>query len=246
VFNIAVLRFSTYERLRDNLGALHDIDLLRALPSAHAPELIRYLGASRSQLRQDLFVLSQLEFKRSGYFVEFGATNGVNLSNTHLLEKEFGWTGILVEPARCWHQQLRSNRSAIVDSRCVWKDSGSTLAFNESSIWELSTIGKFQSTDMHAKLRRNARTYTVASISLGDLLTEHNAPRHIDYLSIDTEGSEFDILNSLDFGRYSFQVITCEHNYTPARKRIFKLLSQSGYVRRFEALSKFDDWYVRV
>ena len=62
---------------------------------------------SRAQLKQDIFVLLETGFKRDGYFVEFGATNGVDLSNSWLLEKAFGWTGILAEPARIWHDDLK-------------------------------------------------------------------------------------------------------------------------------------------
>jgi hypothetical protein len=47
------------------------------------------LDKSRAQLRQDLFVLSETQYKRNGYFVEFGATTGIDLSNTYLLETEF-------------------------------------------------------------------------------------------------------------------------------------------------------------
>ena len=52
----------------------------------------------KSQINQDIFVLYTLDWKREGYFVEFGATNGIDLSNTYLLEKNFGWKGILSEP----------------------------------------------------------------------------------------------------------------------------------------------------
>src|SRR5262245_11288155 len=59
--------------------------------AGHDPApLIELLPKSRAQYWQDLFVLSQLNFKRNGYFVEFGATNGVSLSNSYLLERQYG------------------------------------------------------------------------------------------------------------------------------------------------------------
>ncbi len=78
------------------------------------------------------------------------------------------------------------------------------------------------------------------------MLRSNNAPKIIDYLSIDTEGSEFDILNAFDFGEYSFRVITCEHNYTEKRLLIHDLLKKNGYKRVFEEISLFDDWYVNI
>ena len=68
----------------------------------------------------------------------------------------------------------------------------------------------------------------------------------IDYLSIDTEGSEFEILSNFDFETWKFAVITVEHNYTHDRERIYRLLSNYGYQRKFENLSAFDDWYINT
>jgi hypothetical protein len=84
----------------------------------------------------------------------------------------------------------------------------------------------------------------VRTISLNDLLQKHNAPAEIDYLSIDTEGSEFEILNAFDFSKHRVKVITCEHNYTEMREKIFKLLTENGYSRIYVEFSGFDDWYV--
>ncbi|WP_199925172.1 FkbM family methyltransferase [Neorhizobium sp. SOG26] len=78
------------------------------------------------------------------------------------------------------------------------------------------------------------------------MLRKYGAPRQIDYLSIDTEGSEFDILQAFDFGEYEFGIITCEHNYTPQREKIHDLLVANGYVRVWEKVSRFDDWYIRT
>lgn len=222
-------------------------DLL--LLSKQTPELahqaLQVLPNSRSQLRQDIFVLCELGFKRDGFFVEFGATNGVDLSNSYLLETEFNWSGILAEPARSWHADLKSNRTAEIETRCVWRASGERLTFNEvPRNKELSTIDEFSGSDGHAKRRAKGMRYEVETVSLNDLLDAHNAPKVIDYLSIDTEGSEYEILSNLDFGNRQFRVITCEHNYTPEREKINALLTANGYLRKFEDVSHFDDWYV--
>jgi len=239
-FDIEIARYSS---LKATARKARDMELLLSMPDDRAAEVLKNLRKSRSQIRQDLFVLSQLNFKKNGYFVEFGATNGVNLSNTYLLEKEFGWTGILAEPAICWHDDLKINRSAKIETRCVWKDSKSTLTFNE--VGELSTINSYSDSDFHQGKRKKGNTYEVETISLNELLEKHQAPADIDYLSIDTEGSEFEILNHFDFSDRSFKVITCEHNFTTVEK-IFELLVKNGYVRKLEKISDFDDWYVRL
>ena len=228
----------------DHARLLADIDFILALPENHASRLLRSLPNSQSQLRQDLFVLSTLCFKQNGFFVEFGAADGVVSSNTYLLEKDHGWTGILAEPARAWHARLQENRSSIIETDCVWRNSESTLSFNEAQTAEHSTIDSFSSSDMHGQRRRGGTTYSVKTISLNDLLRKHGAPRTIDYLSIDTEGSEYEILSNVDFSFYRFRVITCEHNFTPAREQILSLLTGNGYSRIFTAFSQYDDWYV--
>ena len=81
--------------------------------------VLQKYAESPAQLFQDLFVLFSLSQKREGFFVEFGATDGVELSNTLLLERSYGWNGILAEPAKCWHKDLRTNRNCVIDTRCV-------------------------------------------------------------------------------------------------------------------------------
>ena len=249
-FDIGITRYSRLKILENNYAAnneaLRDIEILQHLSGNNSKEMLYYLPKSKSQLRQDLFVLSHLGFKKNGFFVEFGATNGLGLSNSHLMEKEFSWTGILAEPARCWHKELKKNRSCNIETDCVWKDSNSILSFNQVDIPELSTIVSFSNTDSHSEARKSGETYEVNTISLSDLLKKYNAPKNIDYLSIDTEGSEYQILSHFNFSEFNFKVITCEHNYTPMRQEIFSLLTQHGYVRVFEDLSLWDDWYIKL
>lgn len=209
-------------------------------------KLITASENSKAQLKQDLFVLYQSNFKKEGYFVEFGATNGVGLSNTYLLEKDFNWTGILAEPAKHWHKDLKANRNCNIETDCVWTDSKTILNFNETTNKELSTIDQFNNSDSHKNNRVNGNIYQVNSISLNDLLDKYNAPKIIDYLSIDTEGSEYEILSHFDFNKYTFNVITCEHNFTKNRDKIYHLLKKNGYERKYTTLSKWDDWYIKV
>jgi FkbM family methyltransferase len=234
---IELSNLRTFIQFQEKLAALH----FSADEQLRALQVFKH---SKSQLQQDLFVLLSLNFKSNGFYVEFGATDGFNLSNTYMLEKNFGWTGILAEPARSWHASLKKNRSANIETRCIWKESAIILEFNETEAGELSTLDSFSNRDMHAVSRENGIRYTVETISLLDLLVKYKAPKFIDYLSIDTEGSEFEILDNFDFKTFTFGFISCEHNFTENRGKIFELLSRQGYVRVFEQYSQFDDWYL--
>jgi FkbM family methyltransferase len=245
-FNITVISRQRFQRLKSEAAAYRDLELMRAFQDSDASKILQNIDYSKSQIRQDIFALSVNGFKKNGFFVEFGATNGVDLSNSHILEKQFGWSGILAEPGKNWQTELKKNRAANIDTRCVWSRSNEKLQFEECIDPELSTISSFTNSDLKKVSRKTKETYTVETVSLNDLLKHHSAPREIDYLSIDTEGSEFEILNSFDFSKHSFNAITCEHNNSPTREKIFKLLVEHGYTRKFEHLSAFDDWYVKA
>jgi FkbM family methyltransferase len=209
---------------------------------------IQYHSHSNSQLLQDIFVLAALRQRRNGFFVEFGASDGITLSNTYMLEKEFGWTGILSEPNRTFALKVRANRSSCaVDNRCVWSLTGETVSFTETTeCRELSTVAQFAQSDDHDRTKAPIE-YQVETVSLDDLLMQHKAPAEIDYLSIDTEGSELTILRALDFNRWQFNVITVEHNWVQsARDGIYSLLTLHGYSRVLTEFSQFDDWYIRT
>jgi FkbM family methyltransferase len=246
-FNIGITSYAHLQWLIEANSKTHnDINLILQLPDRHSSRLLRASRNSKSQLGQDLFVLSELDFKKGGFFVEFGATNGVDLSNTFLLEKEFGWKGILAEPAKRWHQHLRLNRGSCIETDCVWRDSNSILTFNEVASAEYSTIDAYSSSDSHRRARKRGKTYSVKTISLEDLLRRHHAPKEIDYLSIDTEGSEYEILSGFNFDKYQINVITCEHSFTPKREMVSSLLMRNGYVQKLTGFSQFDDWYVKI
>lgn len=199
----------------------------------------------KAQHLQDLFVLAELDYKSNGFFVEFGATDGVSINNTWLLEKLFGWRGILAEPAMIWHDRLKANRNCIIDTRCVWKESGEQLIFNQTESPELSKIDIVANEDWAKEIREiNASKYAVTSVSLLDLLIEHNAPREIDYISVDTEGCEFDIIQAFDFDKYKVKIWTIENNLKQKDWDVSRLMFSKGYRRVYEEMSEYDDWYV--
>lgn len=199
---------------------------------------------SYAQIRQDMLPLFFLG-EEPGYFVEFGACDGVYLSNTFLLETYYGWTGLLVEPSKHYNQVLRSKRTATIDDLCVADKTGSVVEFVEvSNLQGLSGISEFAFNDIHTQTRINQGiSYDVSTISLKDLLDKHNAPEVIDYLSIDTEGSEYSILSSYDFSR-KFKVISIEHNNTYQKDLINDLMKSKGYIQVLPEESKWDSWFV--
>lgn len=242
---IGVVRYSELSRLRSSALKQNDLSFLREISSIIDPLiLLQKFPDSRAQLRQDLLVLALLEFKKKGYFVEFGATDGLHLSNTFLLESQYEWQGILSEPAKVWKKDLVSNRVGAIDTSCVWSHSGEILNFREARLSELSTADVYSAIDKHGELRKSGKVYTVETISLEDLLVKHNSPYEIDFLSIDTEGSEYKILSSFNFDKYKFKVITVEHNFTSNRKAIHDLLAGQGYIRILDKASSFEDWFV--
>jgi len=267
-FGLALVNKSIHEQAIEKTTSFEQLIRTRQLEEAPFYRLLGHLTPeqrqavypyvllSKSQIAQDLFVLSRsLSSGFPHFFVEFGATDGVKLSNTYILEKYLGWKGILAEPAKIWHDALKHNRSCKLDFNCVASHSSLKLEFLEASSDpddelaspELSSIASFaESGDDHSMRRlRNAKTYEVTSISLNDLLDKHLAPKDIGYLSIDTEGSELSILENFDFSKHTFRAITVEHNYIEAnRDAIYNLLSRNGYRRVLDDISSWDDWFV--
>ncbi len=240
MFGRKLVRAARYAELKEREHAHHDLTFLKALDPSAQQRCLALLEHSKSQIRQDLFALAMLDFPQNGFFVEFGATDGVSLNNTWLMETQFGWSGILAEPGQNWHDALRANRACHVDTRAVWKESSKTLRFTEAPRQENSGLTEL----VKPSRRMRGVSYDVTSVTLNDLLDAYAAPSVIDYLSVDTEGSEADILSAVDWNKWRFKVITVEHNFQPQRARISQILTQVGYRQMLPEVSNFDDWYV--
>lgn len=198
---------------------------------------------SQSQLGQDLKVLEFYKEKKNGYFVEVGASNGIILSNTYLLETKYDWKGICVEPTPSIYKQLVINRP---NSHCcddaAYSVSNATVTFDIAHCSNLLS-GISDLIDRHkSRIDASKTSISVNTITLNDLLDKYEAPKFIEYLSLDTEGSEYEILRVFDFSKYTFGLIDIEHNYIePRRTQIRELLTSNGYV--YIGANHFDDMY---
>lgn len=205
---------------------------------------ISQLEISRGQVFQDVAAAYFSGQKHNGFFVEVGTGDGETLSNTFMLEKHFGWKGILFEPDRRFHQSIERSRSAILDTHPVFSSDGSTMQFLEvSRAGELSTLVDFKRSDGR---HRFGSTYSAQTVSLTRALKLHEAPRSIDYVSIDTEGSELEVLKGFDLKAYDVRFMTIEHNFVPGRREaISQYLLPYGYREICPELSYHDIWVLK-
>jgi FkbM family methyltransferase len=197
---------------------------------------------------QDLLVVDLLDGMRGGFFLDSGASNGVKGNNTLLLETEFGWTGICVEPNAELFAHLAQHRTCICLNCCLYDRDG-PVEFVEAAGVYGGILGEYDEGQLDwvrgwlaEPTGHGLPTRTMAARSIRSILREHRVPRVIDYWSLDTEGSELSILRSFPFDEHLIRVLTVEHNETAVRGEIRALLEAHGY--RWVRSLGIDDCYV--
>jgi FkbM family methyltransferase len=202
----------------------------------------------QSQLLQECFALSQNP-RGPLTFVECGAGRAQFLSNTFVLQQFLGWTGLLIEPNPDFHLELRSER--VTDSvHLAPFAAGANGEIDLVRAGELSTSTTYLESDGHSHERIDAfhagMITTVQKIPLNQLLQEHfGSPGRIGFLSVDVEGAEMDVLQSLDWSQWSFNAITVEHNNrTSFANELDNFLASHGYRRFLDGSTQWDAWYV--
>ena len=200
---------------------------------------------SPSQLSQDLVALYFSKIKKDGIFIEIGACDGVQFSNTFKL-KQYGWNGIICEPSPYWLKKMRS-RNCIISKKAVFHESGLKLKFEDVEKYpDLSGLSTNFEKDANSNLRQNTKTTEVETITLNDLIEKNMPNKKIDYISIDTEGSEYEIIKNFNFDKFKVEIFTIEHNFIDKKRDdILKLMTSNGYIRILQNLSKWDDWYIK-
>tara|TARA_Y100000310_G_C20631098_1_gene788682 strand:- start:269 stop:925 length:657 start_codon:yes stop_codon:yes gene_type:complete len=195
-----------------------------------------------SMLGQDSWVIEEVyKFMEDGYFVDVGATDGITINNTVALEDEFHWTGICIEPSTHFEELKKNRPNCKLCDLAVFNKTGAIVEFQEDDVYAAGALsGIKEYFDCH---QVSGPTFQKETISLFDLLKKYDAPEFIEYLSLDTEGSEFIILENFPFKKYTFGAITVEHNYIVSKRvAIRDLLESNGYIWIKEL--KEDDCFV--
>lgn len=211
-------------------AALVAIFTVGASPSLFCADLQFY-----SQCGQDKYVFENFfKDKKGGVFVDIGANDGVTYSNTLFFEKNLGWTGICIEPIPTVFEKLKANRKSKCIQGCISDKPGVTqfLWLNGpsemlSGIYENLDPRHLQRINREVnQLGGSIETLQVKCYKLNDLLLDNNI-KFVDYMSIDTEGGELEILKSIDFSSIDIDVIDVENNYASPEFKIF--LESKGY-----------------
>ena len=177
--------------------------------------------------------------RKSGFFVDIGANDGITLSNSLALEKDYGWNGLVIEPLPKHYESLMKLRNCTILNVCVSNVTGFTK-FNIVKNYEPFASAKGFETDMFSGIAHswgwqkmvddNTFTHRWKQIDIHCLKTQYVFDQfeitHIDYLSIDAEGAELMILQGIDWDRMNIRVITVD--YTD--DAIWSFLSSRGYV----------------
>jgi len=208
-----------------------------------AERIKRLISVSESQILQDIFCAILLDEKQNGFFVEVGVGGGRILSNTFMLEKEFGWKGLLIEPNHSSHDSIAACRSATLERRAGASQSGLKLQFQE--MVNAGEHSRIVGTGGHSMPGAKTAQYEVETVTLNEVLDGMDAPTEIDFLSLDTEGSEVDILGGLDLQKYKFNVMVIEHNFNQdTQNALERILKPFGYKLVLPQISGFEAWYV--
>jgi FkbM family methyltransferase len=196
----------------------------------------------------DKKLLKYINYK-NGYFVELGANDGINQSNTYYFEKKLDWMGILIEPILHNYLNCVSNRSKRNKYHCKacvsfeYKEEIVPLYWANLMTTSLAKNLKTFNVDSHLSEKTEFKYGSKGFIKIGaeaatltSILVESDAPRLIDLLSLDVEGDEIQVLSGLDHSVFRFRYIVVEsRNF----EEISKLLQSQGY-HFVEALTHHD------
>ena len=167
--------------------------------------------------RNDQWAAEVYDYKRNGSFVELGACSGNRISSCYVLEKKLDWYGVAVEPNSKYYKECHVSRKNPLNA-CVYNFDG-TIEFVECEgrieelEWAseaLSGIQKHLRSHHAIYHEKYGKTVMKRCVSPARLLQRYRYRKNIDYLALDTEGSEFEILKAWPWDNYVVGLISIE------------------------------------
>jgi FkbM family methyltransferase len=196
----------------------------------------------KSQYGQDKWIIEHLfPNKRDGFFIEIGAGDGEIISNTWTLEKELGWKGICIEPHPENFPVLQANRTAALYNKVIADFNGEVDYYQVKD--NVASLALFSGLNV-PKQYNEMKIVKMPCVTLHTALEELNCPKVVDYLSMDTEGSDLAILKKF-FGENKERqvlVISIEKNDKIYDLRVRELLTPLGFKKVTTVV--IDDIYV--
>jgi FkbM family methyltransferase len=205
-------------------------------------------GTHHSQQGEDQYAYSKFfHGKVAGSYLEMGALDGQRYSNTRWYHTHLAWHGLLIEGDPKSYAALPKNRPNDITVHAAVCEQRKTVHFAESSDGAVSGILEFMSADfkrMFAGHLDTAVKHEVVCLPLRDILAYYNIT-HVDFFSLDVEGGELMVLESINFSCVSFDVLVVELDNTNPHKdeAVRKLLSSAGY--KVHSRVHNNDWFVR-
>jgi FkbM family methyltransferase len=201
-----------------------------------------------SQDNQDKFLETNI-FKgyKNGFYVDVGAHDGVSINNTLYFEKNNNWTGINIEPIKTVFDRLVSNRPNNINLNCaVCNNDGETeflcnVGYTEmiSGIKDNFDIRHLMRLEFENKHYGSTTELIKVNTKKLETIFDENNVSHINYLSIDVEGAEFDVIKSINFDKVFIDVIGFENNYNDVSIPIVKYLENKGFITIHKSLDIF-------
>ncbi len=167
-----------------------------------------------SQAGQDKIIKNHFfQNKKNGFFIEIGAYDGIIGSNCYHFEKFLNWEGIAIEASKIQYDKLKNNRKCKTVNKAI-SNKIKDVEFVEviEGLTQMSGINNENNTAIQI-INNNENSKTkISKITTTTFEEEIKSNFEIDYLSIDIEGEELDLLKSIDFNKYTIKVISVENN----------------------------------
>ena len=196
---------------------------------------------SYAQNFEDLVLERIFHDQASGFYIDVGAGDPVNDSVTHLFHAR-GWRGISIEPDRRLFARLAAARPRDVNLNIAVGERAETRRFFELSVPGLSSLDA-ECAAMAAERGAVATETTVAVETLAEICRRH-ADAPIDFLKVDVEGWERQVLASNDWRRFRPKIVLVEatrpNTTVPSHEAWERLLLEEGYLFAcFDGLNRF-------